>query len=67
VSTTDEVQALSERITALGKDAGTLALKVHRECGGQSQAYGQIHTALNRLGQAVNALHRAARIMDGAA
>lgn len=66
MSTTDEVQALSERITELGKDAGTLALTVHREYGGRSPAYGEIHTALNRLGQAVNALHRAVRIMDGA-
>lgn len=61
---TDEIQAARQRIADLGKDIATLALEIHRECGGTSAAYGEMHTALNRLGSAVNALNRVSRLLD---
>jgi methyl-accepting chemotaxis protein len=64
LSRADEVRAARERVAELGKDIATLALEIHRECGGASAVYGEMHAALNRLGSAVNRLNAVNRLLD---
>lgn len=64
MSRSEEIRAARQRVADLGKDIAVLALEIHRELGGTSAAYGEMHTALNRLGSAVNRLTSVIRYLD---